>query len=133
MGPIHHGLLLGPGLDLQLRAQEGAAGVGPLLGGQAGSWGHTECAYPSEEGGKPRRVAEAGPIPQQCSKGMGKANKHGRRRWGGPWPDLSGPEQGQGPASVWALRAAPGHDILGWPWPLLFPQPVRNLPGTSAS
>lgn len=88
---------------------------------------------PLGRGEEPRGVAEAGPIPQQCSKGMGRANKHGRRRWGGPWPDLSGPEQGQGPASVWALRAAPGRDILGLPWPLLLPQPVRNLPGTSAS
>jgi len=36
-------------------------------------------------------------------------------------------------ASVWALRDAPGPDILGQPWMLLSPQPTIRLPGTSVS
>lgn len=41
LGPIHHGLALGPGIHPQLGAQESAASVGPSLVVQVGSWTHT--------------------------------------------------------------------------------------------
>lgn len=64
--------------------------------------------------------------------GMGRTGV-GTQRRGGPWLDISGTGQGQGPATDQAVRAAQALDILGRPSQLLSSQPVISLTRTSVS